>query len=67
MLIKVKLCGSAWHGSQRCVKNHKIMRISLKINEWVLFKLGSGNPQQVKNDTLYAVAMANIFATGSII
>ena len=21
MLIKVRLCGSAWHGSQRCVRN----------------------------------------------
>ena len=23
MLIKVRLCGSAWHGSQRCVRNEQ--------------------------------------------
>ena len=24
MLIKVRLCGSAWHGSQQCVRNTPI-------------------------------------------
>ena len=25
MLIKVRLCGSAWHGSQRCVRDYFIL------------------------------------------
>ena len=27
MLIKVRLCGSAWHGSQQCVRNSVFMRL----------------------------------------
>ena len=37
MLIKVRLCGSAWHGSQRCVDCENLYVISHFLTSHILY------------------------------